>query len=90
MVQESRPEITGEQTHMQPSSDHRHLIMERLLQLGDSWPRDQAALRAQARQIVQDIRGVFPIDQYVPFPWLLIHPRYVDPSTFGSMDLRLI
>jgi len=38
------------------------VIMERLLQLGDSWPRDQAALRAQARQIVQDIRTIFPID----------------------------
>jgi len=39
--------------------------MERLLQLGassDSWPRDQAALRAQARQIVQDIRTIFPVD----------------------------
>jgi hypothetical protein len=45
--------------------------MERLLQLGaspDSWPRDQAALRAQARQIVQDIRTIFPIDQYVSPP----------------------
>ena len=42
--------------------------MERLLQLGGnpgSWPRDQAALRAQARQIVQDIRAIFPVDQYV-------------------------
>ncbi|KAF9651130.1 hypothetical protein BDM02DRAFT_977210 [Thelephora ganbajun] len=39
--------------------------MDRLLQLGispDSWPRDQAALRAQARQIVQDIREIFPVD----------------------------
>ena len=42
--------------------------MDRLLQLGatpGSWPRDQAALRAQARQIVQDVRAILPVDQYV-------------------------
>lgn len=36
--------------------------MERFLQLGDNWPRDQAALRAQARQIVHDVREMFPLD----------------------------
>lgn len=47
--------------------------MERLLQLGSpsTWPRDQATLREQARQIVQDVRAILPVDQYVsPLPAL--------------------